>query len=152
MPTLSHGNREWQALSCVAESGLTPCRRPVVPDSPGPLCGHHLMRAYEFAQGIVNANWREDWREILGVTLPEPEPPAPSWVYFLRRGDRIKIGFTTDPATRFTVLRADEVLHVEPGDTGHERALHAMFAQHWITGEWFRPAPALLDYIASRAA
>ena len=32
-----------------------------------------------------------------------------------------------------------------------ERELHARFADHRSHGEWFRPSPELLDYVAEHA-
>lgn len=83
--------------------------------------------------------------------------PPPCWVYFIRSGAAgpVKIGYARDPYTRFMNLRTaspDEVSYLGhlPGGIEEERAVHARFAHLRIRGEWFRPAPELLDFIAEQ--
>jgi hypothetical protein len=83
-----------------------------------------------------------------------PEPPSPR-VYFLRSGDRVKIGFTTDLRTRMAALRCGNALEVQllkvvPGGRAEEAALHRRFNHLRVKkrSEWFRAEPDLLDYIA----
>lgn len=75
----------------------------------------------------------------------------PEVVYYLRRGDHIKIGYTTDLARRMKVLRPDELLAVEPGNLSLEMGRHHQFAssqvEHPDGHEWFDPTPDLLVHI-----
>lgn len=69
-----------------------------------------------------------------------------SIIYYIRRGDLIKIGTTTDPARRFTALMPDEILAFEPGDDELETARHRQFGHLWHRAEYFRIAPELLEH------
>lgn len=70
-------------------------------------------------------------------------------VYYIRFGDRIKIGTTGDLRGRMSALPHDEVLAIERGDRDLERERHGQFAHLRLTprGEWFRTAPDLLAHI-----
>ncbi|MBW1639251.1 GIY-YIG nuclease family protein [Microbacterium resistens] len=88
------------------------------------------------------------------ASTPLPAPPRGtsgfSVVYYLRFGDRIKIGVTTSPAERFAAIPHDEVLAWEPGDAQTERARHRDFADARVDGhrEWFHCTPALLAHVS----
>jgi hypothetical protein len=76
-------------------------------------------------------------------------------VYFLRSGERIKIGSTTNPRTRFgeiaNQIGADvELLGWMPGDYEVEHNLHKRFLATRIEGEqeWYTPSPELDAVIA----
>lgn len=71
---------------------------------------------------------------------------AGSIVYYIRRGQAIKIGSTTNPMTRFTVLMPDEILAFEPGATTEERKRHRQFQHLRCFGEHFKPDPELLEH------
>jgi len=80
-----------------------------------------------------------------------------SVVYYIRRGDHIKIGRTVDFRSRMGKLRPDEVLAVEPGGHEVETARHRQFREHHIAGhpegiEWFHRGDDLLAHIAELAA
>lgn len=68
-------------------------------------------------------------------------------VYYIRRGDLIKIGTTTEPRKRFGSLVPDEILAVEPGGVEEERARHRQFRFLRVRGEYFRDAPELREHI-----
>jgi hypothetical protein len=70
-------------------------------------------------------------------------------VYYLRFGDRVKIGTTRDLKARIKAIYHDEVLAVEQGGVAAERMRHLQFAKHIITGqrEWFSLAPELVAHI-----
>lgn len=73
-------------------------------------------------------------------------------VYFISRGDAIKIGFSSTPVRRMTNLQHQqtemlELLATAPGTMRHERSLHEKFEHLAIGGEWFRPEQGLLDFI-----
>jgi hypothetical protein len=69
-----------------------------------------------------------------------------SVVYYVRRGDVVKIGTTTEPATRFRALMPDKILAVEPGGEDLEKARHRQFGHLRRRGEYFRVAPELLEH------
>lgn len=75
-----------------------------------------------------------------------------SCVYFIRSGDLIKIGHTSNIAKRKGAggLSAgwSDVLVLWRGTRADEQALHQRFAAHRHHGnEWYRPAQPLIDFI-----
>lgn len=82
--------------------------------------------------------------------------PQVKRIYFGRRGSdgAVKIGVSQQITVRRTnVSRAIgedvELITWHVGDHALEKELHERFAHCRIKGEWFRPSPDLLDYIAS---
>ena len=68
-------------------------------------------------------------------------------VYYIKFGDRIKIGTTRNLRQRRINLPCDSVLAAEPGGRPLERERHAQFASSRVIGEWFEPSPDLLAHI-----
>ncbi len=158
--------------SCSVAVGGVPCPDPVHPGAPLQLCLTHLLVAADWVTaeyGQTDAlpapcalcgsrlgvrypsGWLCavcEWRvgETVSGELP---PPRVDVVYYLRYRDRIKIGTTADPRTRFAALPHDEVLAFERGDRALERRRHAQFAAHRIPRtEWFETNEPLLRHIA----
>lgn len=76
-----------------------------------------------------------------------------SRVYFARAGDRIKVGWSKNVATRIAQLQTGnpdpiQLLATTPGGRSLEREVHSRFADARVTGEWFSATPELLAYIA----
>ena len=105
--------------------------------NPGqPFCKYHL--------GIIASALIE-----LKEKAPKPKPRkadlrvAEGFVYFVRRGDLVKIGYSSDVRTRVRNLESmggggfDEVV-VTPGDRAKEAGYHRQFKELRSTGEWFR--------------
>lgn len=70
-----------------------------------------------------------------------------SIVYYIRRGELIKIGTTTNPKRRFESLMPDEILAWEPGGTLEEALRHRQFRRlRQGLGEYFQIAPDLLKH------
>jgi DNA-binding transcriptional MerR regulator len=127
-----------------------PCSKTSLPDPPFRICRAHLREAYLF--------WKQYLPEVCGFTLadlrqrlgePAPTPPKVGnpCVYYIRFGDRIKIGHSVDVLARLANLPHDELLAVEPGPIDLERLRHRQFGPHRIKGEWFHPHPDLLSHI-----
>lgn len=79
---------------------------------------------------------------------------APGYVYFIQGidGGRIKIGWAKRPGVRLRELQtgspvALRIVAAMPGDRSAERDQHKKWEQHRAYGEWFYPAPQLLDFI-----
>jgi hypothetical protein len=72
-----------------------------------------------------------------------------SVVYFIRMGDLIKIGYTTNLQKRVSGLSLTmaHVVATVFGGSALEEELHERFADLREHGEWFRAEPPLLDYI-----
>lgn len=77
----------------------------------------------------------------------------PDFVYFIKDGDRVKIGHSVHPTVRMknlTTHKKLELLGVMPGGREREKQLHAKFAEHLVKGtrEWFMLVPEIVKYIA----
>lgn len=72
------------------------------------------------------------------------------FVYYLRVGERIKIGYSADVKRRMQKYPpGSELLAVEPGDLELETQRHRQFAGSLLDGrEWFRPTPDVLELVA----
>jgi len=71
------------------------------------------------------------------------------FVYFLRSRDRIKIGFSSNPLKRLTVLKTGmshgiDSVAVVPGTEREERRAHKYLARFRQNGEWFDAHPAVI--------
>lgn len=91
-----------------------------------------------------------DRAEKLTARLPDnPE----GIVYYLRRGNFIKIGTTSKPRKRFAAIAPDEVLAFEPGSYTVEHRRHAQFRESRLSlfgsgpQEWFHPEADLIAHI-----
>jgi hypothetical protein len=96
---------------------------------------------------------RQRWAEIApeGTAVAQAclAAAAASIAYYVSRGPLIKIGTTTDPATRFRDLMPDEILAVEPGGRAIEAMRHEQFLHLHASGEHFRDEPELRDHVAA---
>lgn len=70
-----------------------------------------------------------------------------SVVYYMRVGDRVKIGFSTNLTGRIAALAPEEVLAVEPGGRLLEGVRHRQFADLRVTREWFRMEEPLVSHM-----
>lgn len=73
-----------------------------------------------------------------------------SVVYYVRRGNLVKIGTTVSLQDRMNVLMPDEILAVEPGGAEVERQRHREFAALRVKprSEYFYPGRALQQHIS----
>lgn len=71
------------------------------------------------------------------------------FVYYLRIGERIKVGYSVDVKRRMRAYPpGSQLLAVEPGDRELERQRHHQFAGSRTDGrEWFRPTPDIDELI-----
>lgn len=87
--------------------------------------------------------------------IPDADVPTPRLdvVYYLRLGERVKIGTTFAPRQRFAALPHDEVLAFERGGRDLERRRHREFADDRLgTSEWFALGAGLRAHTAVLAA
>lgn len=87
----------------------------------------------------------------------KPAKAVVSFVYFIRSGDRVKIGVSKDPRARLSDLRIGSsrllrIRYITPGDRAKERELHRLFASDRVNGEWFIYSRQIRDWIASDEA
>lgn len=127
------------AWCCIDYGQGRSCGRPAETDAPVPLCPSHLSAAYLYV--------RDRFEQGIQEAAAKRTPVNTSVVYFVRFGDLIKIGFTTSMTTRMAAIQPDEILLTLPGGRPHERALHEVFKEHRVRGEWFRACQEILDFI-----
>jgi hypothetical protein len=73
-------------------------------------------------------------------------------IYFVRVGDKVKIGFTNDVHRRLSELQVSSPVKLEPllilrGSAVMERALHRKFKAQRLNREWFRLDGPLAAFI-----
>ncbi len=73
-------------------------------------------------------------------------------VYYVRAGDRLKIGTSSNPRQRLNALWFDELLAFEQGDRTVEQARHREFAALRGTGEWFAFRDELVVHVERLSA
>lgn len=126
-PTAHRGIRGWMCGSCYASS----------PDYHGPgLSGAEMDTVVRLAEAATAADAKHD---------PHHRPI----VYYIRFGDRIKIGTSASFRKRLESLPYDEVLGIELGGVALEGRRHAQFKAERITGEWFKASPRLVLHARS---
>jgi hypothetical protein len=88
------------------------------------------------------------------VKWPIPKGKHAPLVYFIRNGNRLKIGTTVELKRRIRTLalRAENVALLVDGDQRREREYHQQFAEHRIGNtEWFAYEGSLADYVRAEA-
>lgn len=147
-----------------------------LPDEDQAVIDAIIARETAARAAVHNASEREKRRvrlteivESLGYDLNDTPPaaaePAVKWkipagkhaplVYFIRNGNRMKIGTTTELKRRIRTLalRPENVALLIDGDQRREREYHKQFAEHRIgTTEWFAYEGALTDYVNDETA
>lgn len=86
--------------------------------------------------------------------IKAPTPTAePGWVYYIRVGDTIKIGFSKDVAQRMRTYPPNaELLAAHPGTLDLEKQVQRKFAADLSRGrEWFTQSEELMEHIAQVA-
>jgi hypothetical protein len=120
---------------CTRATAFSGCGDPSSPQprdfGPGLLC---VWRAEDERHEAEKAALRQD-RE--------------GFVYYLRVGERLKIGYSVDVKRRMRAYPpGSDLLAVEPGDRALETQRHRQFAGSRTDGrEWFRPTPDILDLV-----
>jgi hypothetical protein len=74
-------------------------------------------------------------------------PDVGDVVYYMRIGDRVKIGMTTNLRSRLEAINPEELLAIEKGGRTVEAARHKQFADLHTHGEWFRLEGVLVEHI-----
>lgn len=146
-----------------------------LPDEDQAVVDAILSREAAQRAAIFDASQREQRRErlaavvaSLGYTLTDtpaqPSKPADApvvkwtvpagkhapYVYFIRNGNRMKIGTTTELKRRIRTLalRAENIALLFDGGQRREHEFHKQFAEHRIgTTEWFADEGALADFV-----
>lgn len=76
------------------------------------------------------------------------------WIYFVKAGPDgpIKIGWTVNPQKRLEQLQTGSavrlfILGTMEGSSVGESAFHKRWSRYRIRGEWFEPAPEIVDFV-----
>jgi T5orf172 domain len=136
-------------------------------DSEDPIMVEVLLEAFpkdlEVYKDILSSSHLQKWIDKAALAacgrLNECESDQPV-VYFVstkQNQNLIKIGYTTNLASRLRSLRTsspDELqIHlVIPGSREDEQKLHRQFSSLHIRREWFKRAQAIDDFIARHRA
>lgn len=88
--------------------------------------------------------------EAAGRVGPPRPDLGPGVIYYVRFGDKVKIGTTTNLRQRMASIPHDEILATEPGSYELEKIRHAQFGElrHTKRGEWFRYEGSLIEHVA----
>lgn len=85
----------------------------------------------------------------------KPEAKEHNYVYFVEAisTDRIKIGTSCKPTSRLSAMKTDcpypiKVLLLIELPWQYETALHRIYAEYRLHGEWFEACPLILGFIA----
>jgi hypothetical protein len=84
-----------------------------------------------------------------------PKDKHAPFVYFIRNGNRMKIGTTTDLKRRIRTLalREENIALLVNGDHRREREYHKQFAALRVGNtEWFAHEGALADYVQAQVS
>lgn len=87
------------------------------------------------------------------LTRPRsPTVPEKGFVYFIRAGDFIKIGFSDDPRKRLAALQSAhphllEMIGFMPGTMDDEYRIHCIFGLLHVRGEWFNDDPSIREFL-----
>ena|SRR5690625_3621879 len=113
-----------------------------------PLCDRHMVKVYREVHALTELPLVRH-SAVEGIVVDgDAIRNRPGLVYFIQFADRVKIGFTTDLATRLNHLPHDRILATMPGSFSDEQRLHRTFEHLNVRGEWFSMGDDLMDYIA----
>lgn len=112
---------------------------------------HQFTQFFE-RQSTERAIRAEQWRredERYEAEKAALRQDREGFVYYLKVGDRLKIGYSVDVKRRMRAYPpGSQLLAVEPGDRDLERQRHHQFAGSLMDGrEWFRPTPDLIELV-----
>lgn len=101
-------------------------------------------------QAARDAARRNSDRDDTGPRMPASRDHG--YVYFLRVGDRVKVGFSRTPFTRVGELavgmpRRPEVVVAVRGTRLDEGRMHQRLAAFRCSGEWFRATPEVMRIV-----
>lgn len=132
---------------------------PVPPSLDCPNCGLLLVRNREtgevFCADTKHCYWWNTAEEFAewATRVLKVENETDEVVYYVRFGDRVKIGTSKDLSKRLSHIPHDEVMATEPGGVYVERQRHKQFkhlrAEVGRGREWFTLTPELAEHIAA---
>lgn len=138
------------------------CDLPSMEHLPASVCPKHAARIFLHLREFVDKADRKDLGMRLLTTMAQRErdtyrsAPASlvldNVVYYVRVGDHVKIGYTSNLGNRMKAYPTGRLLATEPGGLTEERKRHEQFAHALDVGrEWFRITPDLMAHIKDLA-
>jgi hypothetical protein len=105
-----------------------------------------VRRATERGRRLHRFDQERDavWREVHRAT---EQPDGGTVVYYVRIGNRCKIGYSTNLRSRLATFNPEELLVIEPGGRVLEQRRHHEFRELHTHGEWFRYEGALEEHV-----
>lgn len=113
------------------------------------LCDHHALKVYREVEATLRPPRRDDLAYLMSMVPRGPGPgttvklDTPGTIYYLRLGNRVKIGFTTNIERRMREIPHEELLGADEGTPLDEQRMHAACAPWHVTLEWFQDCPDL---------
>jgi hypothetical protein len=143
MPDLTDDVR---SLCGVINPDGTDCTAPVMDGAPVNICAEHMMQAYLHVRDLIVT--RDGELGADGRVYDAWHQPDTCFVYYVRQGDKIKIGYTWNLWARMNKIPG-MLLAIEPGDRETERQRHQQFAAVRVgrNAEWFTGSPDLMAHI-----
>lgn len=92
-------------------------------------------------------DWMEQLEAIKERDKQTDKERDVSVVYYMRIGERVKIGTTTNLKKRMASIGPEELLATEPGWYDLEKQRHAQFTHYRVKGEWFRYEGAVKQHV-----
>ena len=127
------------------------CEKPPSALADVPLCDRHCQKVYLTVLELVAQTSPED--QVAASGYRGKAAPTPAYtdgtVYFIRKGNLIKIGWTGNMPKRMRELKPDQILATMPGTFQDEKNMHVRFRDLREQGEWFRIGPDLVALIGS---
>lgn len=124
-----------------------------------PLCVGHLYEAWRIARNAADkTNNRETHAVIVQPEGPPKKVERPvsrlGWIYYLRIGDSIKVGYASKLLSRLrSYPPGAEFLYAHRGTKTDEKVAHSMLYLWRCAGrEWFEDRPEVTDYIEKQYA
>ena len=117
-----------------------------------PFCQGHALMIWAIVQHDMDL---EAERAELKARVVTPQNLAEhGWVYYLRIGDHIKIGYAASLTKRMAAYPPNTTfLAAHPGTRQDEKNLHAMLTLHRAAGrEWYDQAPEVLATVEQAKA
>lgn len=128
---------------------------PIVEGCPVDVCEKHALVLVAFMKergGAVMRRMDAIYEEPPVSKGVERRPPIyvggrASVVYYMKFGQHVKIGFSTNLPSRARDLKPEAVIAVEPGARGEETTQHLRFLDKRVHGEFFQLDHELIQYI-----
>lgn len=155
MDNLTHLHGQKRNRSAEMEWCCWPdCREPRCPASDAPpLCVGHLVSCATYIAEAMGKSLLDPERDQQAMTAAKRDAIQGEVVYYLRLGDQVKIGTTTNLPRRMASLYVDHdpeaLLATESGGRAVEAERHGQFAAErvYANRELFRLSPRLAAHI-----